>query len=316
MASKPNKTPIESTRVVIIGSGLVGATSAYALMLQGSASEIVLVDIDKKRCAGEVLDLQHGSSFLPEVKIWAGDFSDCKEADVVVITAGLKQKENQSRLELAKTNAKIVSAITKNITKYTKKAVILVVTNPLDIMTYTAWRASKLPKNQVFGTGTVLDSSRFRHLLAEKIKIDPESMGAFLLGEHGDSSVPVFSHANVMGEPISSLKKYGKINTEDAYKKVRNAAYELISKKGATYYAIGLVVARLVRAILYDENHVFPVSVYADGHYDLKDVYLSLPAVVGRNGIKQIIEIKLSDQEKNLLQKSAAIIKQALKELE
>lgn len=300
--------PMESTRVVIIGSGNVGASSAFALLIQGIASEIVLVDRDKKKAQGEVMDLEHGISFAHATRVWAGDYSDCRDADVIVITAGAKQKPGQSRLDLIDVNTAITKDIVQQIKKYTKKAVILMVTNPLDITTYTAIKTANFPAGQIFGTGTTLDSSRFRYLIAKKLDIDPESVGAYLLGEHGDSSVPIFSHANVMGETVQ-LKHSDLTN---CYKEAKNAAYAVINRKGATYYAIALAVSRIVRAILFDEKHVFTVSVMLRGEYGLKDVCLSVPAIVGRGGATQVINVKLSAMEKKLLHKSAQSMKQAM----
>ena len=281
-------------------------------MMSGIASEIVLVDVNKDKCLGEAWDLEHGISFVPQTKIWAGDYSDCKDADVVVITAGLGQKVGQTRLELASANAKIIKDIIEKIRRYTDKAVILMVTNPLDVMTYVALKKSGLPDYQVLGTGTTLDSSRFRFLLAQEFGVAPDSMGAYLIGEHGDSEVPVYSHVNLMGENISALPEYNKKAAEQAYLKTKNAAYDIICKKGATYYAIALAVERVVRAILYDENHIFPVSSLLTGQYGLKDVCLSLPAVVGRMGIKKVMEIKLSPDELEKLRRSAKIVRETI----
>ncbi|HBX15922.1 MAG TPA: L-lactate dehydrogenase [Candidatus Magasanikbacteria bacterium] len=306
---------IETTRVVIVGTGFVGSTSAFAIMMSGIASEIVLIDVNKDKCLGEAWDLEHGISFVPQTKIWAGDYSDCKEADVVVITAGLGQKVGQTRLELASANAKIIKDIIEKIKRYTDKAVILMVTNPLDVMTFVALKKSGLPDYQVFGTGTTLDSSRFRFLLAQEFGVAPDSMGAYLIGEHGDSEVPVYSHVNLMGENISALPEYNKKAVEVAYAKTKTAAYDIICKKGATYYAIALAVERIVRAILYDENHIFPVSSLLTGQYGLKDVCLSLPTVVGRTGIKKIMEIKLSSDELAKLRQSAKTIRQTIENL-
>ncbi|MEK9183414.1 MAG: L-lactate dehydrogenase, partial [Patescibacteria group bacterium] len=293
-------------------TGFVGSTSAFAIMMSGIASEIVLVDVNKDKCLGEAWDLEHGISFVPQTKIWAGDYSDCKDADVVVITAGLGQKVGQTRLELASANAKIIKDIIEKIRRYTDKAVILMVTNPLDVMTYVALKKSGLPDYQVLGTGTTLDSSRFRFLLAQEFGVAPDSMGAYLIGEHGDSEVPVYSHVNLMGENISALPEYNKKAAEQAYLKTKNAAYDIICKKGATYYAIALAVERVVRAILYDENHIFPVSSLLTGQYGLKDVCLSLPAVVGRMGIKKVMEIKLSPDELEKLRRSAKIVRETI----
>lgn len=303
----------ESTRVVVIGTGLVGSTAAFTMMTQGVASEIVLIDVNKNKCEGEALDLEHGLSFVKQSRIWAGDYSDCKDADIVVITAGLGQKPGQTRLELAGVNAKIVSEIIGQIRQYTDKAVILMVTNPLDVMTYVALKKSGLPNYQVFGTGTTLDSSRFRYLLAQKFGVAPDSMAAYLIGEHGDSEVPVLSHANLMGENIANFKEYDAKAIEDAFNHTKNAAAEIIAKKGATYYAIALAVSRIVRAILYDENHIFPLSSLMTGQYGLEDICLSLPSVVGRTGIKRVLEVKLDDEELDKLLQSAKTISETIK---
>ncbi|MEK9156296.1 MAG: L-lactate dehydrogenase [Patescibacteria group bacterium] len=306
----------EPNKVVIIGTGAVGTSAAYAMMIEGVASEIVLIDVNEDKCLGEASDLEHGLSFIPEVKISAGKYEDCRDARVIMISAGLAQKPGQTRLDLAKTNAKIVGEIVSNIKKYTREAVIMMVTNPLDVLTYVALKRSGFPPNRVFGTGTTLDSSRFRYFLAEEFGVATESMGAYLIGEHGDSSVPVYSHCNVMGEPITNLPQYRKDKVESAYVKARDAAAFLIGKKGFTCYGIGLAAARLVRAILYDEKHVFPVSVYLTGQHSIKDICLSLPAVIGRNGAERILDINLSSTEKDGLLKSAEIIKTTLKSVD
>jgi L-lactate dehydrogenase len=303
---------IETTRVAIVGVGNVGATVAFSLMIQGIASEIVLIDVNKNKCIGEALDLMHGISFVKPVRIWCGDYKECQNADVVIISAGLRQKTGQTRLKLAKPNAKIISKIVKNITQYTKKAIILVVTNPVDVMTYVALKVSKMPKNQVFGTGTNLDSSRFRWLLSEKFGVAATSVHAFLIGEHGDSAVPVFSHANVMGKNIMQFPEYTLGFAKEVYKKVIGAAYEIINKKGATFYAPALNICEIIRAILYDENHILLVSSLLTGQYGLRDVCLSLPAVIGRKGIKKIIEIDLTPEELNKLRKSAQVIRDVI----
>lgn len=303
---------IETTRVVIVGTGFVGSTAAFSIMSQGIASEIVLIDVNKNKCEGEAMDLEHGLSFVPQSHVWAGEYSDCKDADVVVITAGLGQKVGQTRLELAAVNAKIITDIVKNVRHFTEDAIILMVTNPLDVMTYTALKASGLPNYQVFGTGTTLDSSRFRHLLAQQFGVATDSMGAYLIGEHGDSEVPVLSHINLMGENIKNFPEYNAEKIEEAFQHTKNAAYEIICKKNATYYAIALVIARIVRAILYDENHIFPVSSLMTGQYGLDNICLSLPSVIGRTGIKKVLEIDLNEEELSKLRASAKIIKETI----
>lgn len=300
------KHAAESTRVVIVGAGNVGSTTAFSLMTQGLCSELVIIDRNKEKASGEVMDLEHGLSFVPQCNVWAGSYKDCKTADIVIITAGAKQKPGQTRLELAGTNSSIASDIVTNIRKYTKQAVIIMVANPLDVTTLAATQAAHCGWGQVFGTGTTLDSSRFRFLLAQQMGVDPESVGAYLLGEHGDSSVPIYSHANIMGEKLP-LKK---ADMAKAYKGAKMAAYEVINRKGATFWAIALAVSRIVRAVLFDENHAFTVSVLLRGEYGLKDVCISVPAIVGRTGVKEILEVKLSASEKKALQKSAKVIKE------
>jgi len=303
------ETKTESTRVVVVGAGLVGSTAAFAMMAQGVASEIVLIDVNKEKSEGEALDLQHGISFTPAARVWAGTYEDCKDADVIVITAGVGQKAGQKRLELADTNAKIVKEIIQNIKQYTREAIILVVSNPLDVMTQVALVQSGFPRNQIFGTGTTLDSSRFRYALGGMLDVAADSVGAYILGEHGDSEVAVVSHANVMGEPIQNLPHYDGQKIEDIFAHTKNAAYEIIQKKGATYYAIALVIARLVRAILFDEKHVFPVSTLLEGEYGISGVCISVPAVIGRKGIVELIPVKLSNEELQKLQQSAQTVK-------
>ncbi|MEK7096441.1 MAG: L-lactate dehydrogenase [Patescibacteria group bacterium] len=305
----------EKNKVVIIGTGAVGSSTAFSMMIQGIASEIVLIDLDTKKCEGEVLDLEHGLSFVPQTNIHAGCYDDCKDADVIVITAGIAQKTDQTRRDLAKTNSKIVKGIVGEIKKQTSGAIILMVTNPLDVTAYIAYKESGYPSNQVFGTGTTLDSARFRYFLAQEFNIAAESMGAFLIGEHGESQVPVISHSNVMGEPIENLEGYSKEKVDKAYLDTKNSAATVIEKKGYTCYAIALAVTKIVRAILFDENHIFPVSVYVDNLYGLDDIYLSLPAVINRNGVDRIIEISLDEDEKKKLKESAEIIKNNIKEI-
>lgn len=305
---------VESTRVVVIGTGFVGSTAAYTMMIEGVASEIVLIDVNKNKCEGEALDIEHAISFAPESRVWAGDYKDCKDADVVVIAAGINQKPGQTRLELAQTNVKIITEVVKNVCKYTKDAILLMVTNPLDVLTYTALKASGYPANQVFGTGTTLDSSRFRYLLAQKFGVAASSMGAYLIGEHGDSEVPVYSHANIMGENIKSFSEYDKKAVEECYNRTKNSAQEIITKKGATYYAIAAAISKVVRAILNDEDHVFPVSSLMSGQNGVKDICISLPSVVGRTGIKKVLNIKLNGDERKKFKKSAQIIRKALDE--
>ena len=303
---------LESTRVVIIGSGFVGSTAAFAILAQGIASEVVLIDANKEKCAGEVLDLEQAASFVPRAKVWAGDYADCADADVIVITAGVGQKPGQTRMEIADVDAKIMKEIISNLRPYATNAIILVVSNPLDVMTYVALKESGLPKQKVFGTGTTLDSARLRYYLGNEFHLDPENIEAYILGEHGDTSVPIISHMNVMGESLENFPEYSEEKVQKAFLSARDAAYEIIKRKGATYYAIAFVIARMVRAILDDEGHAFPVSTLLEGEFGLHDVCLSVPALVGRSGVQKIIPLTLSELEQERLQKSAQAIRSVI----
>lgn len=310
-----SKIEKEKSRVVIIGSGFVGSTSAFAILAQGIASEIVLIDKNTKKNKGEAMDLEHGISFAPPAKIWAGDYKDCKDADIIVIAAGIAQKPGQNRLQLLSINASIMKDVVKNIKKHTTDAILIVVSNPLDVLTSIALKTSGFSRKKVLGTGTMLDSSRFRELLGECLGVAAESVNAYLIGEHGDSSVPVLSHANVMGESIQNLPQYRSEKSGEACENAKSAAYEIIRKKGATYYAIGLCVARLVRAILRDEHVAFPVSTLLTGQYGIKNICFSLPAIIGRGGVEKIIPIRINAEEKKKLQESANIIRASLKQI-
>ena len=303
---------LESTRVVIIGSGFVGSTAAFAILAQGISSEVVLIDTNKEKCIGEVLDLEQAASFVPRAKVWAGDYADCANADIIVITAGVGQKPGQTRMEIADVDAKIMKEIISNIRPYATNAIILVVSNPLDVMTYVALKESGFPKQKVFGTGTTLDSARLRYYLGGEFHLDPENIEAYILGEHGDTSVPIISHMNVMGESLANFPEYSEEKVRKAFLSARDSAYEIIKRKGATYYAIAFVIARMVRAILDDEGHAFPVSTLLEGEFGLHDVCLSVPALVGRSGVQKIIPLTLSEFEQEQLQKSAQAIRSVI----
>jgi L-lactate dehydrogenase len=306
----------DTAKVVIIGAGFVGSSAAYATMIQGICSELVLIDVNKEKALGEALDIQHGLSFVDPIHVHAGDYDDCKDADVIVITAGLAQKPGQTRLDLAQANAKIVGGIVNEIVKRTKEAVILLVSNPVDVMTYVAIQKAKYPAGQVFGSGTALDSSRFRFLLSEMFGVSPRSVHAMILGEHGDSEFMYLSHANIAGEPIMRMPGYNAKKIEEIYSNTKNAAYEIIQKKGATYYAIGLGIADIVRAVLYNEQLVLPLSVLLQGEYDIHDVCISVPVVVGSGGVQKILSIQLEHDEQEKLHVSAGQLKSVIASLE
>jgi len=307
-------------KVAIVGAGFVGSTFAYSLMIRGLVPEIVLIDVDKKRAEGEAMDLSHGLSFVQPANIWAGDYSDCEGADIVVIAAGIAQKIGQSRLELAQANFEIIRQIVSNATQYNDECIFLVTTNPLDIMTYATLKLSGFPANRVIGSGTILDTSRFRYVLGEYLKVDPRNVHAYIIGEHGDSEVPVWSLANVAGTKLRDYcpfcgEKYDHIYLDDLFKKVRDAAYEIIERKGRTYYAIGLGLTRIVEAIIRDENALLTVSSLLQDYYGVSDICLSVPSIVNREGIATVLKIQLDENEIKRFQESARIMKEVTKSL-
>ncbi len=307
-------------KVVIVGAGSVGATYAYALMQGGQAQEIVMVDMDRERALGEVMDLQHGIAFTRPVEIKVGTYADCADADLVVITAGAKQKKDETRLDLTKRNVGIISGIIGEIMLHQFTGILLMVSNPVDVLTQVAWRISGLPRKQVLGSGTVLDSARLRSLLATHCSVDPHNIHAYVIGEHGDSEVAAWTAANIGGVPIIDYCNQCKVCTPESrypilLEQVKRSAYEIIARKGATYYAVGLALVQITDAILRDEHRVLPVSSIHEEFEGIKDVALSLPAVVGRYGIERILNIPLSKEERAALAESAMLIKKHSSEI-
>ena len=303
-----------SAKVAIVGAGFVGSTAAYALMMGGTASEIALIDIKKEKAEGEALDLVHCMQFTTSVNITAGDdFALLKDAAVVVIAAGIAQKPGQPRSDLLKTNINIFKQIVPQVVRYNKDCIILVVTNPLDVLTYATWKLSGFPSRRVFGTGTVLDTARLRYLMGNHFQISPKDITAYVLGEHGDSEFVWWSKANVSGVPIQHLSAYDQKVMDRIYQEARMAVYNIISKKGATYYAIALVIAKIVRAILLDQSRIFTVSSFiGDEIYGIKDVCLSLPVVVRKSGSCERLPVELDGQEQRLFVQSAEKIKKEI----
>ena len=309
MRQKANKTK----KVAIVGTGFVGSSYAYSLVNQGTVSELVLIDLNKERAEGEAQDLNHGVPFGSPMKIKAGDYTDCHDMDLVVITAGANQKPGETRLDLASKNAKIMRGIVKEIMASGFDGILVIASNPVDVMTHVAYEASGLPKEHVIGSGTILDTARFRYLLSDYFQVDSRNVHAYIVGEHGDSELPIWSHVTIGGLP---LNVYGKLNNfyEDRdmqaiFENVRDAAYQIIQKKGATYYGIGMGLARLTKALLYNENSILTVSTYFEGEYDIEGVYMGIPAVVNANGVREILRLNLSDREQQLLENSANILK-------
>ncbi|AGB40366.1 L-lactate dehydrogenase [Halobacteroides halobius DSM 5150] len=309
----------EFDKIAIIGAGGVGATTAYALMIEGIASEIALIDIDAEKAEGEAMDITHGASFVQPVEIYAGDYSDCKKADIIIITAGAKQKPGENRLDLVKKNTEIFKEIIPSIIEYNKEAILLVVTNPVDILTYVTLKLANFPQNRVIGSGTVLDSSRFRTLIGENCNVAANNVHGYIIGEHGDSEVPVWSLTNIAGTQIENYcpicTKECNYNKEKIADKVKNAAYKIIEKKGATYYAIALAIARITRSILRNENSILTVSSLLEDKYEVNDVCLSLPTIVNGSGIKRVLRLPLNKKEKQAFQKSAIKLQNTIKKL-
>jgi len=298
-----------------VGTGFVGSSFAYALMIRGIVSEIVLIDADKKRAEGEAMDLNHGLSFVRPVKIWAGDYVDCKDADIIVISAGAAQKPDEKRLDLVNRNFEAFKEIVPQITRHNRNAILLIATNPVDIMTYATLKLSDFPANRVIGSGTILDTSRLRYVLGEHLNIDPRNVHAYIIGEHGDSEVPVWSLTNVAGTPLPqfSQERGAKCDTpflNTLFERVKNAAYEIIARKGRTYYAIGLGLARIVEAILRDENAILTVSSLLQDYYGATNICLSVPSIVNREGIRTVLKLPLNRREQESFQRSALMLKE------
>lgn len=302
---------MSSSRVVIIGTGAVGATTAYTLLLRERVSELVLIDANKEKALGEALDMNHGLPFTGGVKLWAGDYSDCAEADVIVIAAGASQRPGETRIDLLKRNAVIFDSIIQNIVKYNNHGIILVATNPVDILSYVTLKKSGFPSNRVIGSGTLLDSARFRYLIGQNKKINPRSIHAHIIGEHGDSEVPLWSLANVAGIGL----EFSDEDREEIFNNTKNAAYEIINAKGATYYAIALALDRIIVSILQNEGSVLNVSTLLTDYNGVSDVYLGVPSIVDRSGVREVLDLNLDNEELTRFHASANKLKAEIAKL-
>jgi L-lactate dehydrogenase len=310
-------------KVSIIGCGAVGSRYAYALMMKGLARQIVMVDTNKKRLRGDVADLSHGAPYVSRVEIINGEYSDIEGSDLVVITAGKSILPGQTRLDIAKTNAEVFKSIIPETVKYAPRAIFLIVSNPVDVLSYVAYKISGKKENEVLGSGTVLDSARLRFLLGQECRIDPRNIHAYILGEHGDSEFPVWSKAMVGGSLFKShcltCKDTKSCNHEEKlaaiFGEVKNSAYKIISDKGETSFGIGLALVRITQGILKDENSILPVSYLVNGYLGIKDVYMSLPAIVNSGGVRDVLELDLDKKEQEEFKSSASSIKKVLKEI-
>lgn len=306
----------DNQKIILVGDGAVGSSYAFALVAQNIAQEIGIIDINRAKAQGDAMDLSHALAFTSPKKIYAADYSDAHDADIVVITAGAAQKPGETRLDLVHKNLKINRAVVKEIVASGFNGIFLVASNPVDILTYSTWKFSGFPKEKVIGSGTSLDSARFRQALSDLLEVDARNVHAYILGEHGDSEFPVWSHANVAGLPIYDwVMAHPEIDEEamvNLFFSVRDAAYDIIEKKGATFYGIAVSLARITQAILDNENAVLPLSVYVNGEYGLDDIYIGSPAIINAQGIKQVIEIPLTDGEQDRMTASASQLKEIL----
>ena len=308
-------------KAAVIGCGFVGSSIAFTLMQSGIFSELVLIDANRNKAEGEAMDLSHGLPFTHPMDIRAGDYDDVADCALVIVTAGAGQKPGETRLDLVHKNVAIFRSIIPEIARRNRDAILLIVSNPVDVLTWAAWKLSGYPANRVLGSGTVLDTARLKYLLGERLGVDSRSVHAFIIGEHGDSEIAVWSTANVGGVPINSFCELRGFYDHEASMRriaegVKNSAYEIIEKKNATYYGIAMTVRRLCEAIVRDEKSVLPVSNLMQGDYGLDDVVLSMPAIIGRGGIEQKVPISLSAEEQRKLEESAAALRAVIDELD
>lgn len=304
-----------SNKVVIIGAGYVGATTAFTLMQSGLVSEMAIIDLDVKKAEGEVMDLNHGLAFTKPMTIKVGTYEDCTDADLIIMTAGPSIPPGGTRLDLAKQNSKIMTSIMEEIVKYTREALILVASNPVDILTQVAVESVGYNPKKVIGSGTVLDSARFRNILSKHCKVDARNVHGYILGEHGDSEVAAWSLTNIAGAPLSNFcltcdHECPGLDKDLIYQQVRDAGYDIINRKVATFYGVSMAIKRIAEAILRNENSILTVSSVQNGPYDIHGIAMSLPTVVNSSGIHQVVELPLSEEEQDLLKKSETALKE------
>ena len=308
---------LNKRKCAVVGCGFVGAAIAYTYAESGLFSEMVLLDVNHKKAEGEALDISHGLPFLAPMNIYAGEYADLSDAALIVIAAGANQKPGETRLDLLSRNLSIFDGIVEGIVRYNREAIILVVTNPVDLLTYYTWKRSGLPAARVIGSGTVLDTARLKSMIGQRLSVDPRNVHSFIIGEHGDSEVPVFSSANISGIDLddfchmAGIENYAEV-LYSMFEEVRDSAYRIIEGKGATYYAIAQAVLRITRSIMRDENSVLPVSTVVKGHYGVSDICLGVPAIVGAEGVKEVLDLPLDEKEAALVAKSAKTVRETL----
>lgn len=310
---------LEKRKIVLVGTGFVGMSMAYSLLNQGGINELVLIDVLKDKAIGEAMDLAHGISCAPsDIDIKAGDYEECKDANIVVITAGLAQKPGQTRLELAAANARITKEITENVVKSGFKGIFLVASNPVDVMTYVVKEVSGFPASKVIGSGTVLDTARLRYLIGKYLDVSSKNVHAYIMGEHGDSSFVPWNHAYVGCKKMIDIMKDNKHPMEDLekiYTDVQQAAYEIINRKKATYYGIGLGLTKIIKAILNDQDEIMTVSTYLNGEYGHRDIYIGVPTIINSKGAREILELTLEGKEKERFNNSCKLLGEMKEEI-
>ncbi len=307
-------------KVVLVGTGFVGMSFAYSLFNQGGVNELVLIDVLKEKAQGEALDLAHGIAYAPsKIEVRYGEYDECKDANIVVITAGIAQKQGgQTRLELVETNTKIMKSVVESVMASGFKGVFVVASNPVDVMSYVVQKVSGMPAGKVIGSGTMLDTARLRYLLGERLKVSPKNTHAYVMGEHGDSSFVPWEHCYVGCKKLTDIAKarhQSLENLEQIREEVKNAAYEIIEKKKATYYGIGIALTKLVKAILDDEQSILTVSTYLNGEYNQKDIYIGVPAIVTAKGVREVLELPLSEKDQEKFDTSANILRETIEGL-
>jgi len=309
-------------KIAIIGAGKVGSTFAFSLMISGLAREIVLIDKNESLAIGECMDLNHGLSFAHPTKIYAAGYEGCEDADIVVITAGANQKPDQTRTDLVQTNVAIFKEIVPAIVKYTRDAILLVVTNPVDILTYVTLKLSGFPSNRVIGSGTVLDTARLKYMISDYARVDTRNVHAYIIGEHGDTELPVWSNATIGGMDVETYcaeyAKHGNVRNDlkELFLKVKNSAYEIIKLKGATNYSIAMALVKITKSIIRNENSILPVSTLITDYYGINDVCISIPSIVNINGVEQSVKIDLSAEEEELFKLSANTLRKFIQTID
>ena len=310
----------KGNKISIIGAGFVGSTTAFALMTSGLASEIVIVDINKEKAEGEAMDLSHGAPFVRPIDITSGEYSDTKDSDIIIITAGIGPKPGDTRLTCISKNLKVFQSIIPEVVKFSPNSILVIVSNPVDILTYIAYKLSGFPSNRVIGSGTVLDTSRLKYILSQRFEVDARNIHTYIMGEHGDSEIATWSLTSIAG---MNVDEYCDICSEkcdeemkfNIHNDVKRAGYNVLEKKGATYYAVALAIKRIVEAILSNENSILTVSSLLKGEYGIQEVYMGVPTILGREGVKKILQVKLNEDENNQLVESSKVLKSVIKDL-